>query len=205
MPDRQTIIAEHFRRSSETLSRAAESREFSAAVLAAADAVTRALRSGGKLILAGNGGSAADAQHIAAEFVGRLNFDRRPLPAIALTTDTSILTAVGNDYGFEDVFARQVRGLGHAGDALLAISTSGQSPNVLCVLKAAREMKLITIGFTGANDKAMRALCDVCLAVPTTETQLVQQVHIVAAHAVCALAEADLCQPEAAASRAERR
>ena len=115
------------------------------------------MRAGGKLIIAGNGGSAADAQHLAAEFLSRFLVDRRPLPALALTTDTSVLTAVGNDYGFEYVFERQLRGLGRPGDAFLAISTSGRSPNILRALGAAREIALQTIGFSGADDGGMRS------------------------------------------------
>ena len=146
-----------------------------------------------KLLIAGNGGSAADAQHIAGEFLSRLNFDRNPLPAIALTTDSSVLTAIGNDYGFERTFERQVRGLGKTGDVFIAISTSGRSPNVVAALKAARECGLITVGFTGmASDGAMQPLCDYCLAAPSPETPLIQQIHIVAAHAICGLVELNL-------------
>ena len=131
-------IAEHFRRSCETLDRAASDGAMMQAMIRATEAMAAALRSGNKILVAGNGGSAADAQHIAGEFLSRLNFDRNPLPAIALTTDTSVLTAIGNDYGFEHVFERQVRGLAHKGDVLLAISTSGRSPNILAGLRAAR-------------------------------------------------------------------
>ncbi|MGZ8402268.1 MAG: SIS domain-containing protein, partial [Rhodoplanes sp.] len=112
--------------------------------------------------------------------------------AIALTTDTSVLTAIGNDYGFDRVFERQVRGLGRPGDIFLALSTSGRSPNVICALKAAREMGMVTIGFTGDGRRDMTAYCDHCLAAPSAETPLIQQVHIVAAHAICGLVERDL-------------
>ena len=125
------MVAEHFRRSSETLSRAAEDAHCAPSIHAIADTITAAFRAGHKLLIAGNGGSAADAQHIAGEFLSRLNFDRNPLPAIALTTDSSVLTAIGNDYGFERVFERQVRGLGQKGDVFIAISTSGRSPNIV--------------------------------------------------------------------------
>ena len=144
---------------------------------------------GGKLLIAGNGGSAADAQHLAAEFLSRYLVDRRPLPALALTTDTSVLTAVGNDYGFEHVFERQVRGLGRPGDVFLAISTSGRSPNVLRALEAARDLGLVTVGFSGAAETGMRALCRHFLAVASQETAIVQQIHMVAGHAICALVE----------------
>src|SRR5436305_130784 len=144
----QDFVAEHFRSSRETMDRATADRALGAAAVAIADAITAAMRKGGKLLLAGNGGSAGDAQHIAGEFLSRLNFDRNPLPAIALTTDTSVLTAVGNDYGFDLVFERQVRGLGRAGDVFLAISTSGRSPNILAALGAARGLGVTTVGFT---------------------------------------------------------
>jgi D-sedoheptulose 7-phosphate isomerase len=184
------LVAEHFRRSCETLSRAAEDVELRTAIHGIADSITDAFRAGNKLLIAGNGGSAADAQHIAGEFLSRLNFDRNPLPAIALTADTSVLTAVGNDYGFERVFERQVRGLGKRGDVFIAISTSGRSPNIVAALKAAREMGVITVGFTGtAADGAMQPLCDHCLAAPSPETPLIQQIHIVAAHIICGLVE----------------
>src|SRR5258707_14363589 len=132
-PD-NAAAATHFRRSLEALERAVGDAGFMGEVLAIAGACERALRDGGKLLLAGNGGSAADAQHIAGEFLSRLRFDRNPLPAVALTTDSSVLTAVGNDYGYEKVFERQVRGLGRAGDIFIGISTSGRSPNVLAAL-----------------------------------------------------------------------
>ena len=131
-----------------------------------ADRLAQTLRAGGKILLAGNGGSAADAQHVAAEFLSRFAFDRNPLPAIALTTDTSVITAIGNDYGYERLFERQVRGLGRKGDAFIAISTSGRSPNVIAGLKAAREIGLTTIGFSGSGGD-MRPLCDLILAVPS--------------------------------------
>jgi D-sedoheptulose 7-phosphate isomerase len=186
-------VAEHFRRSCETLSRAADDLNLRANINEIAEAITAAFRGGHKLLIAGNGGSAADAQHIAGEFLSRLNFDRNPLPAIALTTDSSVLTAIGNDYGFESTFERQVRGLGRPGDVFIAISTSGRSPNVIAALKAAREGGLITIGFTGsAASGLMRPLCDHCLAVPTDETPLIQQIHIVVAHSICGLVERSL-------------
>ena len=186
-------VAEHFRRSCETLSRAADDPKLLAAIPAIADVITAAFRAGNKLLIAGNGGSAADAQHIAGEFLSRLNFDRNPLPAIALTTDSSVLTAIGNDYGFDRTFERQVRGLGRPGDIFIAISTSGRSPNIIAALKAAREAGLITIGLTGSLATGpMPSLCDHCLAAPSGETPLIQQIHIVAAHAICGLVERSL-------------
>jgi D-sedoheptulose 7-phosphate isomerase len=143
-------------------------------------------------LIAGNGGSAADAQHVAAEFLSRFKLDRAPLPAIALTTDTSNLTAIGNDYGFDQVFERQVRGLGRKGDVFIGITTSGRSPNIIAALKAAREIGLTTIGFTGIPGASMNALCDVTLVAPSDETALIQQIHITAAHAICEVVEREL-------------
>jgi D-sedoheptulose 7-phosphate isomerase len=189
-------VAEHFRRSCETLSHAADDVNLRARIHEIADAIAAAFRGGHKLLIAGNGGSAADAQHIAGEFLSRLNFDRNPLPAIALTTDSSVLTAIGNDYGFDRTFERQVRGLGQPRDVFIAISTSGRSANVIAALKAAREGGLTTIGFTGtAGASAMQSLCQYCLAAPAAETPLIQQIHIVAAHAICGLVERDLFRP----------
>ena len=162
-------------------------------LIAISTAIADALRQGGKLLIAGNGGSAADAQHIAAEFVSRMNYDRAPLAAIALTTDTSALTATGNDYGFVHVFERQVQALGRPGDVLLGISTSCRSPNVVLALQAARTGGLVTIGFVGAQDGPMSAECDLLLRAPSPTTAIVQQVHIIAAHIVCSLVERTLC------------
>jgi D-sedoheptulose 7-phosphate isomerase len=186
-------VAEHFRRSCDTLLRAADDPELRATIHAIAETIAAAFRGGHKLLIAGNGGSAADAQHIAGEFLSRLNFDRNPLPAIALTTDSSVLTAIGNDYGFERTFERQVRGLGKRGDVFIAISTSGRSPNVIAALQAAREGGLTTIGFTGSRPNGfMQPLCDHYLAAPAEETALIQQIHIVAAHVICGLVERDI-------------
>ena len=144
-------VASYFRHSVSTMELAANDEKLHGAIRTIADLIETIFRSGGKLMIAGNGGSAGDAQHIAGEFLSRLNFDRAPLPAIALSTDTSVLTAVGNDYGFEQVFERQVRGLGKRGDGLLAISTSGKSPNIMAALRAARELGITTMGFTGSG------------------------------------------------------
>ena len=144
-----------------------------------------ALRSGNKILLIGNGGSAADAQHIAAEIVGRYKQDRPAWAAIALTTDTSALTAISNDHGFEQVFARQVEGLGRRGDVLLALSTSGHSPNIQAALRTAREHGIVTIGFTGKKGEALGALCDHLFVSPSDDTPIVQQIHLTAAHAIC--------------------
>lgn len=150
-----------------------------------AEAIVAALRAGNKLLIIGNGGSAADAQHIAAEIVGRYKKDRRAYAAIALTTDTSALTAISNDYGFEQIFARQVEGLGVRGDVLLAISTSGRSPNILAALQKARERGLVTAGFTGVRGEAMRAACDHLMIAPSDDTPVIQQIYLSVAHGIC--------------------
>ncbi len=159
---------------------------------AVADRLTACLQGGGTIYLCGNGGSAADAQHVAAEFVGRFLRERRPLPAVALTCNTSILTAIGNDYDFSQVFARQVRAHVTGRDCVVGISTSGKSPNVLEALRAAREVGAITIGFTGAGGQALAALCDACLLAPSTETPRIQEAHLVAWHLVCDVVEQHL-------------
>jgi D-sedoheptulose 7-phosphate isomerase len=191
---RPAVIAVHFERSLAVLQQAQTDKAFQASVLAIADACTKALRDGGKILLAGNGGSAADAQHIAGEFLSRLRFDRAPLPALALTTDSSVLTAVGNDYGYDLVFERQIRGLARQGDIFIAISTSGKSPNIIVALEAAQKLGVITVGFTGTAPGAavMRPHCDLVLAAPSDDTPMIQQIHIVAAHAICELVERDL-------------
>ena len=183
------LVANYFRHSVSTMERAAGDDKLHRAIRTMADLIETIFSSGNKLMIAGNGGSAADAQHVAGEFLSRLNFDRAPLPAIALSTDTSVLTAIGNDYGFEHVFERQIRGLGNRGDGLLAISTSGRSPNILAALRAARELGITTMGFTGAEGGSMKSLCDVCLFAPSQETPLIQQIHVTAAHVVCTLVE----------------
>jgi D-sedoheptulose 7-phosphate isomerase len=188
------IAAAYLRRSLDVVERAVADKAFNAALLAIAQAIEASLRAGSKVMLAGNGGSAGDAQHIAGEFLSRFRFDRHPLPAIALTTDSSVLTAIGNDYGYEQVFDRQLRGLGRRGDVFVAISTSGKSPSVLAALRAAREIGVTTVGFTGTapGAAAMRPLCDHVLAAPSDDTPLIQQIHITAGHAICEIVERNL-------------
>ncbi|AOK28968.1 phosphoheptose isomerase [Burkholderia singularis] len=151
--------------------------------------IVRAFESGNKVLIAGNGGSAADAQHIAGEFVSRFNFDRPGLPAFALTTDTSVMTAIGNDYGYEKLFSRQVQAVGVKGDVFWGISTSGKSPNVLRAMEEARNKGLYVAGFTGEHGNAMRELADVCIEVPSCETPKIQETHILLGHVVCGLVE----------------
>ena len=164
-------------------------------LFAMAGAIASAMREGRKLLIAGNGGSAADAQHIAGEFISRLMYDRQPLPAIALTTDTSALTATANDYGYDHVFERQVLGLGQAGDVFLGISTSGNSPSIVRALEAAQARGVRTLGFTGARGGRMREHAELLLLAPSDHTPIIQQVHIAAAHVLCALVERALCPP----------
>jgi D-sedoheptulose 7-phosphate isomerase len=187
------FVADWLARSAATTAAFAADPAATATLLEISGTIADALRQGGKLLIAGNGGSAADAQHIAAEFVSRMNYDRAPLAAIALTTDTSALTATGNDYGFEQVFSRQVQALGRPGDVMLGISTSCSSPNVVAALKAARGLGLKTVGFAGAGDGPMSPWCDHMLRAPSPVTAIAQQVHIIAAHIVCSLVERALC------------
>jgi D-sedoheptulose 7-phosphate isomerase len=163
-------------------------------LLAAAEAILAALQSGGKILLCGNGGSAADCQHLAAEFVSVLNqsFLRPGLPAIALTTDTSILTASANDFGFEGIFARQVQALGRPGDVLIGISTSGNSANVLRAFEHARGHGIRTVGLTGAKGGKMTEACEICLRAPSDVTQFIQESHIMMGHILCDLVEQSL-------------
>lgn len=166
-------------------------------LLASLEDATRAciqtIRGGGKILLAGNGGSAAEAQHIAGEFVSRFAFDRPGMAAVALTTDTSILTAIGNDYGYERLFSRQIQALGRPGDVFVGYSTSGKSPNILKAFEAAREAGLICVGFTGNRGGPLRALCHHLLEVPSADTPKIQEGHMVLGHILCGLAEREVC------------
>lgn len=154
-----------------------------------ADAICNSLRSGQKLMFCGNGGSAADSQHLAAEFVGRFVKDRAPLAAIALSTDSSALTCIGNDYGFEQIFERQVLGLGQAGDILIGISTSGQSPNVIRAVAAAKSKGISTVGLLGRDGGALKELVDLSIVVPSPDTARIQEAHIFIGHCLCGMIE----------------
>lgn len=156
---------------------------------AAAQAVSSAMLNSGKLLVAGNGGSAADAQHLVAEFVSRLTHDRPAMRAVALTTDTSILTAIGNDYGYAHIFERQIEAIGLPGDVFLGISTSGSSKNVLLGLAKAKEMGLKTIGFCGSHTNTMKPLCDYLVSVPSSVTQNIQECHLALEHVLCGMVE----------------
>lgn len=170
-------------------------------IAAAAGLILDCLAAGGKVLTCGNGGSAADAQHLASELVGRFGSDRPPLAAIALSTDTSSLTAIANDHGYDQVFRRQLLALGSPGDVLVVISTSGASPNILTVARAAREAGVTVLGMTGQNGHALTSLCDCCLTVPSGETPRIQEGHAVLVHLLCELVERALAD-EANASGA---
>ncbi|OGP80842.1 MAG: phosphoheptose isomerase [Deltaproteobacteria bacterium RBG_13_65_10] len=167
------------------------------AILAAAEMIVEAFKAGHKVLLFGNGGSAADAQHMAAEFVNRFQIERPALPAIALTTDTSALTSIGNDYDFREIFARQLKALAREGDVAIAISTSGTSANVLRAVQAAREIPIHVIAFTGRGGGEMAKLSDIALVVPSDCTQHIQESHITVGHVICELVDQILFHPAA--------
>ena len=175
-----------------------DDQEFQDKLVAAGQACIDCMRSGNKVMLAGNGGSAADAQHIAGEFVSRFAFDRPGLPSIALTTDTSILTAIGNDYGYERLFARQIQAHSKAGDVFIAYSTSGNSPNIIAAHKEAQDLGVVTIGLTGNRGGAMVELCDHVFEVPSSDTPKIQEVHALIGHILCGVVENELFEPPTA-------
>ncbi len=154
--------------------------------------IVNTVKNGNKILLCGNGGSAGDAQHISAEFTGRFRKERRGLPAIALTTDTSAITAIANDYGYEKIFSRQIEALGKKGDVLIAISTSGNSKNIIEAIKKAKENGLITIALTGRDGGEMRDICDINLIVPSENTARIQEIHIMIGHIFCAKVDNEL-------------
>jgi D-sedoheptulose 7-phosphate isomerase len=182
-------VHEYLARSRDTIQAAIDDPGFAIAIRAIVEAIANALSRGSKLLLAGNGGSAADAQHLAGEIVSRMNYDRAPAAALALTTDSSVMTAIGNDYGYEKLFERQILGLGCPGDVFIGISTSGRSPNILRALDASRQKGMVAVGFTGRTGGEMPSRCDLCLHAPADSTPLIQQVHITAGHIVCGLVE----------------
>jgi D-sedoheptulose 7-phosphate isomerase len=160
-------------------------------IAAVADEMRACLQRGGKILLMGNGGSAADSQHIAAEIVGRFKRERRGLPSIALTTDTSIITSVGNDYGFEFIFSRQIEALCTPLDLVIGLTTSGNSPNVVMAIETAKEIGATTVGMTGGTGGKLATLCDFCLIMPSNETARIQEAHIFVGHSLCELLEAE--------------
>jgi D-sedoheptulose 7-phosphate isomerase len=189
------FIAGELRKTASVIGALVADAELARTIETVARLCVKALHDGNKLLLAGNGGSAADAQHLAAELVSRFYFDRPGLAAVALTTDTSALTAIGNDYGFERLFARQVDALGRKGDVFIGLSTSGNSPNILKALDEARLKGLVTVGLTGQGGGKMAALCDHCLRMPSSETPRIQEGHIVVGHTLCALVEREMFTP----------
>ena len=184
-----SFTTDEIRRTSELLQAMLGDQRLIADTDAVADRCVEAIRRGNKVMFAGNGGSAADAQHLAAELVGKLSYDRPGLPSMSLTTDTSILTAIGNDYGYEDVFQRQVQSIGVKGDVLIGISTSGRSKNLVKAFGVAREKGILTVGMTGQTGGDMLAVSDLCLRVPSTDTQKIQEAQIVLGHIFCGLVE----------------
>lgn len=185
----KTLIEERLEEAMETLRAVRADAALCAALDAAATATGEAMRAGAKLLIAGNGGSAADAQHLAAEFACRLTVDRPALRAVALTTDSSNLTAIGNDYGFDRIFARQIEALGQKGDVFLGISTSGNSKNIVSALALSRQMGLTTIGFSGRGGGAMPPLCDYNIVIPSETTAHIQEAHLTLEHIFCHLVE----------------
>ena len=186
----QSIIQKRFEEHLEVTNSVMQS-EILVQVERVATAIKAALANGKKVLFCGNGGSAADSQHLAAEFVGRFQKERQGLPAIALTVDTSILTAVGNDYGFDKVFVRQVEALGNEGDVLVGISTSGTSPNVIAAVELAKAKGIYCVGMTAANGAKLAELCDECIAVPAKVTARAQEMHILIGHILCELVDGE--------------
>jgi D-sedoheptulose 7-phosphate isomerase len=185
-------IAAQLRETADNLRTMSEDSALHDTMAKVAELCIAALRRGNKILFAGNGGSAADAQHLAGELISRFNYDRPGLPAFALSTDTSVLTAIGNDYGYDKLFARQIEAVGNTGDVLFGISTSGRSPNILNAMRVAREKGLATVGLTGRVGGDLPALCDHCLRVPANATPRIQEGHIVIGHTICALIEQQL-------------
>jgi D-sedoheptulose 7-phosphate isomerase len=191
----QDTIKQQIQTSAGILGAMASDAALHASIERIAQACIAALNAGHKLLFMGNGGSAADAQHLAGEMVSRFAFDRPGLPAFALTTDTSVMTAIGNDYGYVHLFARQVQAVGRPGDVLFGISTSGKSPNILAALEVARKQGLVTVGMTGNQGAAITRTVDHCIEIPSACTPNIQEGHIVCGHLVCGLIESALFEP----------
>ena len=189
------LVSSAFREHAELSASIAGSGELIAQVEAAARKALTTIRSGGKLMFAGNGGSAAEAQHLATEYASRFRFDRPALPAIALTTDTSVLTSIGNDYGFEKVFARQLEAIGRKGDVVFLSSTSGRSPNILVALSTARRLDISTVLLTGKGYSPAIDGPDILIVVPSTATARIQEVHLLIGHTICEYVEREMFAP----------
>jgi len=188
----EKFIANQVNESYETKQAIHEDNELMSLIKEVAQVTVEAYKKGNKTLIAGNGGSAADAQHIAGEFVSKFYFDRPGLASIALTTDTSILTAIGNDYGYEKLFSRQVQANGVEGDVFIGISTSGNSENIVEALKECKKKGMVTIGLTGESGGKMKELCDYCICVPSNETPRIQESHILIGHIICAVVEEEI-------------
>lgn len=188
----QERIKQQIKNSVESKYKLLESPDILSDIEKTAQIIINAFRNGHKLLLAGNGGSAADAQHIAAELVNRFAFDRPGLPAIALTTNSSVMTSISNDYGYDGLFARQINALGSEGDIFIGISTSGSSTNIIHAFSSCREKKIISVGFTGSMRGKMNELCDICINVPSNDTPRIQEMHILIAHIICSIIEQEL-------------
>jgi len=189
MENMKNFVKNQIKKSYEVKKNILENKGLFNKIIRVGEVLINVYKNGNKLLIAGNGGSAADAQHIAGELVSKFYFDRPALPAIALTTDTSIITAIGNDYGYEYLFSRQIEANGVKGDVFLGISTSGNSKNIIEGLKTAKEKGLITIGLTGESGGKMKNLCDYCICVPSNETPRIQEAHILIGHILCSVIE----------------
>ena len=188
------IIRDQIHSSINIAQKIAGSEELISVIGLAANAIIDSFKNNGKVIIAGNGGSAADSQHIAAEFVNRFCFDRESLPALAITTDTSVITAIGNDSSFNRIFSRQLGSVGIKGDIFMALSTSGSSVNIIEALKESRNRGIISIGFTGSSGGKMKDMCDIIIRVPSDETPRIQEMHILIAHIICSIVEETIFQ-----------
>lgn len=192
MIDKTQIIKNHLLESLNVKNRIIEDNKLIEQIVEASDLIINSIKKGGKVIWCGNGGSAADSQHLSTELLGRLNFNRNPISSIALTTDTSFLTAWSNDIGFESIFSRQIEGLGHPGDVLIGISTSGNSGNILKAIKSAKEKNIKTIAFLGKNGGEIKNHADISIVVPSENTQHIQESHITIGHIICDIIEQKL-------------
>ena len=186
---KKNYIKNHFLEHKKVIHLLLNNKKIQEKILKASNLIELALRNNNKLMIAGNGGSAADAQHIAAEFIGKLNFRRKALPAIALTTDTSIITSVSNDYNFNQIFSRQIEGLGKSGDIFIGITTSGKSKNILAAIKSAKKKKIKVITLTGKKGNFLKNYSDVCIVIPSDNTQIIQEMHITILHIICEIVE----------------
>jgi len=185
----ENTIIEYFETASEKV---LQLKNQASSINLAVSQIVASCKSNNKIIFCGNGGSASDAQHLAAELIGRYKGDRPPLPAIAITTDTSAITAIGNDYGFENIFSRQISGIGNSGDTLVAISTSGNSKNIIKAIEEAKKRKIIVIGLTGINNSKLSDLSDICIHAQSDQTNYIQEAHIAIGHLICGLVEKEI-------------